>query len=888
MTEALTAREALSRFGFDSLFSGYTDPTFAMDVAGTIIDCNSGLLTKLDLVEAHVLGSPYAAIFSESSAAAAQAEFVKAAAGVPGRFEAELARSDGSVMRSVISLFPVENEGAVAGIMGFARDIEAQDVTEVIAARGKALERMAGRLALMGAWTIEIPANTLHWSDELCQILDFAPGEHPTLEQAFALHPDEDRRAFEIAVERAATDGTPFDERRSMYTATGRLLRIRALGEAIRDRSGAIVRVQGALYDVTDQVDAIAAKLNIEERLSSMVDAITDGIVILDSDWAFSYVNPRAEEILGKASADILGQGMWDVFPEWRGTEFAIAYKRADLERTTNTVRDYYESLELWLDMRVYPLTNGLAIYFRDVTDEEQAREKSAADEKRIVAQAALLDVARDAIVVRGLDHTIRYWNRAASELYGWSSDDVIGSSIRELVYLDVEAFDTAQAATMRDGAWNGETEQVTRSGERIIVDCSWTLVNDDDGNPDSIFAVNTDITARRSQEERVLRAQRMESLGTLAGGVAHDLNNVLTPILMSVQMLALGENDPGRSELLAVMEASVKRGAEMIRQVLSFARGVEGRRIEVDLGKLLVELEAECNEALADNVDFTLKADDKLWRTNGDPTQLLQVLINLVYNARDAMPDGGGLVVSARNVTIDQSFSSLTHLASPGDYILITVEDTGTGMTPDVMDKIFEPFFTTKDLGQGTGLGLATSAAILRSHEGFIQVYSEPGKGTRFSIHLPASTEPDGESEIDHSADVTEELPRGNGQLVLVVDDEAAIRQITRTALEAFGYVTVVASNGNEAIEFCDASPGSVDLVITDMMMPLLDGAALASRLHSAHPAMPIVAMSGLNTNGGIVRAADSGVHNFLAKPFTTGELLRVVRSALDGRTQH
>ena len=888
MTEPLTAREALSRFGFDSLFRGYTDPTFAMDVAGTIIDCNSGLLSKLDLVEAAVIGAPYATLFSERTAVDAQSEFVRATAGEPGRFESELARSDGSVVRAVVTLFPVENDGKVAGIMGFARDIAAQDDTEVIAARGQALERMAGRLALMGAWTIELSTNTLHWSDELCQILGFPPGKHPTLEEAFALHPDEDRIAFERVVDRAAVDGTPFDERRSMYTATGRLLRIRALGEAIRDRSGDIVRVQGALYDITDQVDAMAQKLDTEERLSAMVDAITDGIAILDTDWAYSYVNPRAEEILGEAAHNLVGHSMWDVLPDWRGTEFAIAFKSAELERTTITVRDYYEPLGLWLDVRVYPLTTGLAIYFRDVSEEELAREKSAADEKRIIAQAALLDVARDAIVVRGLDHTIRYWNRAASELYGWSSDEVIGSSIRDLVYLDVEAFDSAQAATMRDGAWNGETEQITRSGERIIVDCSWTLVNDDEGNPDSIFAVNTDITARRSQEERVLRAQRMESLGTLAGGVAHDLNNVLTPILMSVQMLALGENDPGRSELLGVMEASVKRGAEMIRQVLSFARGVEGRRIEVDLNELLIELESECNEALADNVAFTLKADDKLWRTNGDPTQLLQVLINLVYNARDAMPDGGGLVVGARNVTIDQSFSSLTHLASPGDYILLTVEDTGTGMTPDVMDKIFEPFFTTKDLGQGTGLGLATSAAILRSHEGFIQVYSEPGTGTRFSIHLPASTEPDGESEIDHSADVTEELPRGNGELVLIVDDESAIRQITRTALEAFGYVTVVASNGNEAIEFCDASPGSVDLVVTDMMMPLMDGAALASRLHSEHPAMPIVAMSGLNTNGGIVRAADSGVHNFLAKPFTTGELLRVVRSALDGRSQH
>jgi nitrogen-specific signal transduction histidine kinase/CheY-like chemotaxis protein len=408
-------------------------------------------------------------------------------------------------------------------------------------------------------------------------------------------------------------------------------------------------------------------------------------------------------------------------------------------------------------------------------------------------------------------------------------------------------------------------------------------LVRNEAGEPESIFTVSTDITKQKRQEALLLRTQRMESLGTLASGIAHDLNNVLTPILMSAQLLASDEQDPAKREIITTIETGVKRGADMVRRVLSFARGVEGRRIPVQLDTIVGELLTFGRETRPPDITLSSKIAPGLWPVEGDPTQLLQVLMNLVTNARDAMPSGGHLSIEARNVTLTDVYSSVTHPATPGDYVHIQVEDDGIGMTKEVVEKIFEPFFTTKPQGHGTGLGLAVSIAIIRSHGGFMQVYSEPGHGSRFQVHLPAFSGADLAAAKSLHADELQ-LERGDGQLVLVVDDEDAIRQVTRRTLEAHGYRTLVAANGAEALDIIETHPEPVELVFTDMMMPVMDGAALAASLATSHPDLPIIATSGLNANGGLAQARNAGVRRFIAKPYTTGELLAGVQDALRG----
>ena len=644
-------------------------------------------------------------------------------------------------------------------------------------------------------------------------------------------------------------------------------------------RRGKVVAVLGITRDISKLEGARRAHETLEQLFESSLNSITDGFYFLDNDWRFTYVNPTGLEIARKTREEMIGQSLWELFPPMIGTELGIGYRRAQSEQITVVTRGDYDPFGLALETTAYPTFNGLAIYVRDVTGEERTRAAIADNEKQIAYQAALLDSARDAILVRGLDHTIKYWNRAAADLYGWTADEVIGKSARDILYRSPENFDIATASTIANGEWAGDIEQVARDGTILIADCRWSLVTDSAGEPEAIFAVNTDVTLRRRNEETHLRAERMESLGTLAGGIAHDLNNVLTPLLMSVQLLAADETDPDKLATLSVIEGSAKRGADMMRQVLSFARGVEGRRIHVDTNRLIADTESFCREALSKSIRVHTKVAPDTWNTIGDPTQLLQVLVNLVGNARDAMSSGGDLRISARNVDVSMPFHF--HLPSPGRYVRFEVEDSGTGMEADVAKKVFEPFFTTKRVGEGTGLGLATSIATIRSHGGNMQVYSEPGVGSRFDIFLPAAA-PEADASPGATAVVAPLVPQGNDQLVLVVDDEPDIRRVAKQALETYGYRTAVAGNGLEALEFLATFPGTTALVFSDMSMPVLDGAAMLSVIDDLYPQLPVLMASGLSTSIP-PSPAENAKREFLPKPYVANDLRAAVARILE-----
>ena len=639
---------------------------------------------------------------------------------------------------------------------------------------------------------------------------------------------------------------------------------------------GNTVAVLGITRDVSKLEGARRAHESLEALFESTLNSITDGFFFLDDDWRFTYVNPKGLEIAQKPLDEMIGSVLWEVFPPMVGTELGIGYRRAMTEQIPVVTRGEYDPFGITVETTAYPTENGLAIYVRDVTAEERSRAALADSARQIANQAALLDSARDAIIIRGLDHSILYWNRAAADLYGWSNEEAMGKSVRHLLYRSPEDFDAAMASVLANGEWAGDIEQVARDGTILIVDCRWSLVLDEQGNPESVFAVNTDVTLRRRDEETHLRAERMESLGTLAGGIAHDLNNVLTPLLMSVQLLAAEETDPDKLQTLAVIEASAKRGADMMRQVLSFARGVEGRRIHVDTTRLIADTEAFCREALSKLIRVHTRVAPGTWNTVGDPTQLQQVLVNLVGNARDAMSAGGDLRISARNVDVSMPFHY--HLPAPGRYVRIEVEDSGTGMPADIAKKIFEPFFTTKRTGEGTGLGLATSIATVRSHGGNIQVYSEPDVGSRFDVFLPAAApEPAANAKPTSPMVLSASIPQGKGQLVLVVDDEPDIRLVAKQALESYGYRTAVAGNGLEALEYLATFPGDTAIVFSDMSMPVMDGATMLGKIDVLYPKLPVLLASGLTTT---VPESPEGVagRDFISKPYVAPELAAAV----------
>jgi len=386
----------------------------------------------------------------------------------------------------------------------------------------------------------------------------------------------------------------------------------------------------------------------------------------------------------------------------------------------------------------------------------------------------------------------------------------------------------------------------------------------------------------RRSLEAQFLRAQRLESLGTLAGGIAHDLNNVLAPIVMGVSYLKRGE---GREKVLAIIrniEKSAQRGTDLVKQVLAFGRGAGGERVPVRIDDVVSEIASIIRSTFPKNIVLDLAVVEGLPTVPGDATQLHQVLLNLCVNARDAMPDGGRLSLKAGQVDVDAQFAAMNASTGVGPHVVLEVADEGSGMTREVMDRVFDPFFTTKPPSKGTGLGLSTVLGIVRSHGGFVNVYSEPRVGSTFKIYLPADNE-----SVSPVAAVAREagMLRGHGELALIVDDEAAILSVTSQTLETYGYRTLTASDGAEAVALYAQHRAELAVVITDMMMPVMDGPALIVALQRMDPSLPIVGTSGLGGGDNVSRARQAGVAYFLTKPYSAEVLLAMLRTALDAR---
>lgn len=490
----------------------------------------------------------------------------------------------------------------------------------------------------------------------------------------------------------------------------------------------------------------------------------------------------------------------------------------------------------------------------------------------RIAEQASLLDQARDAIIVRDLEHRIRYYNRSAEELYGWTASDVMGQSVRDRFFDDPAVFDNAMETLLKMGSWQGELSLPGRGGARLTVESRWTLTRDASGQPRAVLVIDTDVTERKELERRFLRAQRMESIGTLAGGIAHDLNNVLAPVLMSIDLLKENPSEDERDAILSTIEASARRGAAMVRQVLSFARGVEGERTAVDIAPLIGGVKKFADDTFMKNITVRATVAPDAGAVLGDVTQLHQVLINLCVNARDAMPRGGTLTLSADVHDIDKVDPGLDPQARPGRYVAIRVADTGTGIPPQILDRMFEPFFTTKPTGKGTGLGLSTTSAIVKSHGGFMRVETAVGRGSTFTVYLPAQS---AHARPAAPADTSASIARGAGELVLVVDDEQPLLRMTSLVLESFGYRVLLAQSGAEALDKFQAHRDDIKLVITDMTMPAMDGATVIRRIREINPNARIIASSGL---GAQEAARVPGVIRFLPKPLTADTLMRAV----------
>lgn len=583
--------------------------------------------------------------------------------------------------------------------------------------------------------------------------------------------------------------------------------------------------------------------------------------------WVYNpFLGLTAEEMLGKQDRDIISDA---------DAQFLTKIKRNVLNKsisikeevsiTTNQGIRYY-------DLTVEPLRNelqeivGITGASVDITEYKQA-------EAKIHEQAALLDITTDAIYVRDLNNQILFWNKGAENLYGWSVQEASGKNATEMFYHGEPSaeLETALLNVLSKGQWQGELTKLTKTGNEIVVSSRWSLVCDQQGRPKSILTVDTDITDKKHLESQLFRTQRLESIGTLASGIAHDLNNILTPILAGSQLLALKfpTADERTRQMLEILEINAKRGSDLVKQVLSFARGVQGKPITLQIRHLILEVVKILKETFPKSIEVTTDIPQNLWMVSGDSTQLHQVLMNLCVNARDAMPNGGILRITAENLVIDENYVRMNLEAKPGAYIVISVTDTGVGIAGEILDRIFEPFFTTKEVGQGTGLGLSTVVGIIKSHGGFVNVYSEVGRGTQFKVYLPAVI------GLEKATQENVKPLVGKGELILVVDDEPAIQETTTQSLEANNYHVLSANDGIEAIALYAKHSDKISAVLMDIMLPYLDGTTAIRTLQKINPDVKIIASSGLMSHSKLEAITEMGITNFLPKPYTVNELL-------------
>jgi PAS domain S-box-containing protein len=648
-------------------------------------------------------------------------------------------------------------------------------------------------------------------------------------------------------------------------------------------KDGKFVHARCFTRDISEQKQAESALRQNERKFRAIFNGAFGFVGLLTVDGIVLEANNTATMAMGSAT-NTIGQPFVDTV--WWNHSPALQLKLQDaIDRAALGERVRFESnhnladgSNIIVDFSISPIFDetGKVVMLipegRDITELK-------AGEQQIREQAAMLDVATDAIIVRDLrDFTIEFWNVGAEQIYGWQAAEVIGlKTTLEIFQKDPVQVDlSALELVLQKGAWQGELSKLTKAGKEVIVESRCTLIRDKGGNPKSILSVETDITAKKQLEQQFFRVQRLESLGTLASGIAHDLNNVLTPILGAAQLLplTLPKLDERNQRLLTMLVDSSKRGSSLVKQILTFARGQDGKPTMLQVRHILAETIEIARQTFPKSIDIHLDLDSEdLWMVCVDATQIHQVLMNLFINARDAMPNGGTVTATARNEILDDTYTILHPNVSAGAYIAITIADTGIGMDSATLDRIFDSFFTTKE--SGTGLGLSTVMGIIKAHGGFINVQSAPDRGSSFKIYLPAI-----KTRVEEQLDTIPESFDGKGQLVLVVDDEVAIREVTRDSLEIYNYHAMLASDGVEALALYAQNWQRIAVVMVDMMMPHLDTPSVIQALKRINPAVKIIVMSGSILNEGIVK--QYGLRAFLTKPFTTIEMMQAL-AALD-----
>ncbi len=676
------------------------------------------------------------------------------------------------------------------------------------------------------------------------------------------------------------------------YRIRARDGKIRWISDAsvpILNAEGKYVGSLGILQEITERKRA-EEDLRIERALlRTLVDHLPVAVYVKDTAGRKTLVNRMDVRNLGVASeAELLGKTDFDILPREQAERFRQDELHVMQTGEPMLNRDEFitrpDGTAAWVLTSKVPLhdatgrVTGLVGIGMEITEQRKAMEQ-------LHKLARAVEQSPTSIVIADRDGNIEFVNPKFTRVTGYTAEEVLGRNPRILKSGEtpVEEYKGLWETLSAGREWHGEFHNKRKDGTLFWESASISPVRDAAGKITHFIAVKEDITEQKMTQAKLLRAQRVESIGSLASGIAHDLNNILTPIIMCAPMLQWDNSPENRRDLAQTIESSAQRAAAVVKQLLSFARGKDARKQPVQMRHMVRDMAKLARETFPRSIQIEDECPPNLWPVLADATQLHQVILNLCVNARDAMPAGGKLILRARNVTLDDHYVSMYKEATPGPFVLFQVEDTGVGIPDEMRDRIFESFFTTKGEGEGSGLGLTTVLGIVRDHKGFMTFTTTLGKGTTFDVYLPA--DPTATPEVE-KVKTGEAIPQGHGELILVVDDESAICDTTQRTLERRGYSVLQAHNGIEALAQFSNHQGKVKAVVTDFMMPLMDGVTLCRTLRALSPETPLIVSSGglFGKPGGDAMRAfkELKIGHILNKPHTAEVLLQALDEEL------
>jgi two-component system, cell cycle sensor histidine kinase and response regulator CckA len=701
------------------------------------------------------------------------------------------------------------------------------------------------------------------------------------------IHPDDRQKVAQKYARRLGGDQGPYSYRFRIITKDGHVKWVHLNSVVLNWENQPTVL--GLVTDITDSVQAEELLWFEKHRFQTLAENAPVGMVMSGSDGSFGYINQKFKDLFGYDLNDVPNGRSWFrlAYPDPHYRKQVLSEWKEDMRRSqpgeatprvfTVTCKDgarktiHFRSVQLQTGERLTTC--------EDITDRTDAEKVLRESEKRY---RTILETIAEGYHEVDLKGNLTLVNDSLCEIFGYPREELLGMNYRQLMdEPNAKSIFHAYNEVYKTGRSHlGFNYQIIRKeGSRRDASVSISLIKDADGQPIGFRGIMRDVTERRKLQEQLHQATKMEALGTLAGGIAHDFNNLLQIVLGYSDLLLLKKKkeDPDHDKLRAIRGAA-QRGSDLVHQILTFSRKIETKLRPLDLNHEIRQIEQLLDRTIEKMVSIQINLAENLWTISADPIQIEQILLNLAVNAKHAMPQGGRLVIEAKNTKLDEQYCR-THLEiKPGRYVLLMVSDTGHGMEREVLERIFEPFFTTKKTGEGSGLGLATVFGIVKSHGGAITCYSEPGVGTTFKVHFPAI-----EGELESSAETTQEMPAFGTETLLVVDDEESIRELAKDLLHSTGYKVLTASTGREAVDIYSERQEVISLVILDLIMPEMDGSRCLQELLRINPLAKILVASGYSANGPAREAATMGARGYVSKPYNVRELLRMVRAVLD-----